>query len=120
MEIKMFDVLQVRFNEEVGSVQNSERPCVVIQNDIGNKYSPTTIVIPTSSNIKKIHMPTHEVLHRTEENGLSKDSMLLGEQVRVIDKQSIVYKRGKLSTDKEKNLVMQVFFANATGKRASN
>ena len=70
-----------------------------------------------TSEIKKVNMPTHNVMYRTKLNGLDTDSMLLGEQTTAIDKRRILYKRGKLVTDKEKLSVMEVFFANATGKK---
>ena len=117
MDIKMFDVFQVDFGNAIGSEQEKERPAVVVQNDKGNKYSPTVIVIPLTKELKKLSMPTHEIIHKNKLNGLSEDSMLVGEQMRAIDKSRILYKRGFLNQEKEKNSVMQVFLANATGRR---
>lgn len=70
-----------------------------------------------TSEIKKVNMPTHNIMHKTKFNGLDEDSMLLGEQTTVIDKKRILYKRGSLVRENEKRSVMEVFFANATGKK---
>ena len=117
MKIEMFDIIQVDLGESFGSEQGGKRPAVIVQNNIGNKYSPTVLIVPMTSEIKKVNMPTHNVMYRTKLNGLDTDSMLLGEQTTAIDKRRILYKRGKLVTDKEKLSVMEVFFANATGKK---
>lgn len=117
MDVKMFDVVQVDFGENVGSEQSGVRPSVVFQSDEGSKHSPTVLVIPLTKGYKKLYLPVHNVIHKSSENGLSMDSTLLGEGVRQVDKKRILYKRGSLSTDQEKNAVWEVFLANATGKR---
>lgn len=117
MKIEMFDVIQVDLGKAFGSEQGGIRPAVIVQNNKGNKYSPTVLVIPMTKEIKKVNMPTHNIMYKTESNGLDQDSMLLGEQTTAIDKRRILYKRGRLVTDREKMSVMEVFFANATGKK---
>ena len=117
MKIEMFDVIQVDLGRSFGSEQGGIRPAVIVQNNKGNKCSPTVLVIPMTSEIKKVNMPTHNIMHKTKFNGLDEDSMLLGEQTTVIDKKRILYKRGSLVTENEKRSVMEVFFANATGKK---
>jgi len=117
MKIEMFDVIQVDLGRSFGSEQGGIRPAVIVQNNKGNKFSPTVLVIPMTSEIKKVNMPTHNIMHKTKFNGLDEDSMLLGEQATVIDKKRILYKRGSLVTENEKRSVMEVFFANATGKK---
>lgn len=117
MKIEMFDVIQVDLGRSFGSEQGGIRPAVIVQNNKGNKFSPTVLVIPMTSEIKKVNMPTHNIMHKTKFNGLDEDSMLLGEQTTVIDKKRILYKRGFLVTENEKRSVMEVFFANATGKK---
>ena len=117
MKIEMFDVIQVDLGRSFGSEQGGIRPAVIVQNNKGNKLSPTVLVIPMTSEIKKVNMPTHNIMHKTKFNGLDEDSMLLGEQTTVIDKKRILYKRGSLVTENEKRSVMEVFFANATGKK---
>ena len=117
LKIEMFDVIQVDLGESFGSEQGGIRPAVIVQNNKGNKYSPTVLVVPMTKEIKKINMPTHNIVYKTKINGLDSDSMLLGEQTTAIDKKRILYKRGALITDDEKKSVMEVFFANATGKK---
>lgn len=111
MDIRFGDVVQVDFGKTTGSVQGNVRPCAIIQNDVGNKYSPTTIVIPFTSELKKVNMPVHDILHKSESNGLKNDSLILGEQVRVIDKSMVLYKLGSLSED-ECNKVIGVYLRN--------
>ena len=72
-------------NPVVGSEQGGIRPVLVIQNDIGNQYSPTTIVLAITSQINKAKLPTHVEL-RAEQYGLERDSVILAEQIRTIDK----------------------------------
>ena len=117
MKIEMFDVIQVDLGRSFGSEQGGIRPAVIVQNNKGNKFSPTVLVIPMTSEIKKVNMPTHNIMHKTKFNGLDEDSMLLGEQTTVINKKRILYKRGSLIKKKKKRSVMEVFFANATGKK---
>lgn len=117
MKVEMFDVIQVDFGESFGSEQGGIRPAVIVQNNKGNKYSPTVLVVPMTSGIKKINLPTHNIMHKTKSNGLDTDSTLLGEQTTAIDKRRILYKRGFLSTDVEKRSALEVFFANATGRK---
>ena len=61
------------------------RPVLVVQNDVGNNYSPTTIVLPIPSRLQKPKLPTHVALSR-QESGLTRDSVVLAEQIRTIDK----------------------------------
>lgn len=115
MYINYGDVCQVDFGHQCGSEQGKERPCVVVQNDFGNRYSPTTIVIPLTSEIKKTNLRVHDVLRKNKSNGLDSDSLILAEQVRVIDKSLILYKRGTL-TDDEFDKVERAFLANLPRK----
>lgn len=66
--------------------QTGRRPVIVIQNDIGNRFSPTTIVIPLTSKRKKRYQPTHVLIEANETNGLSMDSIALLEQIQTISK----------------------------------
>lgn len=111
MEVRFGDVIKVDFGSTTGSIQGDIRPCAVVQNNMGNKYSPTTIVVPLTSEIKKVNMPVHDILHKSSHNGLSKDSLILGEQVRVIDKSMILYKLGTLNDD-ECDKVIGVYLRN--------
>lgn len=71
-----------------GSEQGGYRPVIVIQNDVGNKYSPTTLIAPLTSKLTKRDLPTHVSL-RAYECGLKCDSIVLLEQIRVIDKERL-------------------------------
>lgn len=76
----------VDFGETKGSEQGGIRPAIIIQNDIGNKYSPTVIVCPISSEIKKKELPTHVYLENWRNYGLTKPSQVITEQIRTRDK----------------------------------
>ena len=95
-EVKRGFVYLADLGEYDGSVQGGTRPVVVLQNDIGNKFSPTTLVCPLTSKSKK-EMPTHVTLPRSA--GLEKESVALCEQIRVIDKTKLKKLVCKLSDD---------------------
>lgn len=88
MSIRYGDVYYADLSPVVGSEQGGVRPVVVIQNDIGNRFSPTVIVAPVSSRITKAKLPTH-VEVKGKECGLERDSVILLEQIRTIDKQRL-------------------------------
>ena len=88
VEFKRGDIYYADFGIGVGSEQGGIRPVVIVQNNVGNKYSPTLIVAPLTSKLMKTKLPTH-VMIRTSESGLAKDSIALTEQIRVIDKSRI-------------------------------
>lgn len=75
----------------VGSEQGGFRPVLVVQNNVGNKYSPTVIIAAITSHIEKAKLPTHVELSAGE-HGLEKDSVILLEQIRTIDKQRLQQK----------------------------
>ena len=81
----------------VGSEQGGLRPVVIIQNNMGNKHSPTTIVAPITSRMGKKPLPTHILFCGC---GLAKDSIILMEQIRVIDKSRLQQKMGCLPPEK--------------------
>ena len=85
MQIRRGDIFYADLSPVVGSEQGGIRPVLIIQNDVGNKYSPTVIVAAVTSQINKSKLPTHLELD-AKEFGLSKDSVVLLEQVRTIDK----------------------------------
>lgn len=95
--IRRGDVFFVNFGKTVGSIQGRVRPVIVLQNDIGNKHSPTIIVATiTSKSYKKRTMPTHIVFNM---NGLSKESVVQLEQITTIDKQQIKKYVGTMPDD---------------------
>lgn len=83
--IQRGDIYYADLGNAVGSEQGGTRPVVVIQNDIGNKFSPTVIVAPITSKTHKKHMPTH-VDVQPYESGLPLPSVILLEQLRTLDK----------------------------------
>ncbi|TDL96826.1 type II toxin-antitoxin system PemK/MazF family toxin [Macrococcus brunensis] len=82
-----------------GSEQGGKRPVVIIQNDVGNKYSPTVIVAAITAKINKARIPTHVEIGKTNHH-LDKDSVILLEQIRTIDKNRLIEKLTVLSAEK--------------------
>ena|SRR3989344_2241751 len=91
MEIKRGDIVLVNFEPVRGSEQGGIRPSLVIQNDIFNKYSPTTIVAPITSKLFKKEYPTNVTLKK-EDSRLNQDSTVLLNQIKTIDKSRIIRK----------------------------
>jgi len=85
MNVRRGDVYYAELNPVVGSEQGGTRPVLVIQNDIGNQYSPTTVVAAITSQIQKAKLPTHVEVD-SRKAGLERDSVILLEQIRTIDK----------------------------------
>lgn len=83
--MKRGDVYKVDLNPTQGSEQAGIRPCVIVQNDIGNQYSSTTIIVPLSKNLSRV-LPVHVPVPRKDK---LEDSMALCEQIKVIDKDRI-------------------------------
>ena len=98
MVIKRGDIYYADLSPVVGSEQGGVRPVLIIQNDVGNKYSPTVIATAITSQINKAKMPTHIELDANE-YGLSKDSVVLAEQIRTIDKRRLKEKIGHLDDE---------------------
>ena len=95
MIVKRGDIYYADLSPVVGSEQGGIRPVLVIQNDIGNKYSPTVIAAAITSQINKAKMPTHIEL-AAKDYGLNKDSVILLEQIRTIDKRRLRGKIGRI------------------------
>lgn len=92
--IRRGDIFYADLSPVVGSEQGGIRPVLIVQNDVGNKYSPTVIAAAITSQTGKTRLPTHiEVLASA---GLSKDSVVLLEQIRTIDKRRLKEKMGHL------------------------
>lgn len=83
----------------IGSEQGGVRPVLVVQNDVGNKYSPTIIAAAVTSKIDKAKLPTHIELS-AREYGLPKDSVVLLEQIRTLDKTRLKERIGQVSREK--------------------
>lgn len=96
--VKRGDIFYADLSPVVGSEQGGTRPVLVVQNDIGNKFSPTVIVSAITSKINKAKLPTHIEIS-AEDYGLSKDSVILLEQIRTIDKKRLREKIGRLDDE---------------------
>lgn len=96
--IKRGEIYYAQLNPVVGSEQGGIRPVLVVQNDIGNQYSPTTIILAITSQINKAKLPTHVEL-LGEHYGLDKDSVILAEQIRTIDKTRLKQRISVLSEE---------------------
>ena len=92
------DLYSACLDPVVGSEQGGIRPVLVIQNDVGNRYSPTVIVLAITGQLNKAHLPTH-VPVSCEGTGLVKDSVVLAEQIRTLDKRRLRERIGTLRPD---------------------
>jgi len=99
MIIRRGDMFYADLSPVVGSEQGGIRPVLIIQNDMGNKYSPTVIAAAITSQTGKSKLPTHIEIG-AKENGLKADSIVLAEQIRTIDKSRLKEKIGHID-DKE-------------------
>lgn len=95
MNIKRGDIFYADLSPVVGSEQGGIRPVLIVQNDVGNKYSPTVIAAAITSQQFKSKMPTHINVNASV-CGLSKDSVVLLEQIRTLDKKRLKEKMGNL------------------------
>ncbi len=93
--VKRGELYYADLSPVVGSEQGGIRPVLIVQNDIGNKYSPTVIVSAITSKLNKAKLPTHIELS-CKEYGLEKDSVVLLEQIRTLDKTRLREKIGEL------------------------
>ena len=98
MVIKRGDIFYADLSPVVGSEQGGVRPVLIVQNDVGNKYSPTVIAAAITSQINKAKLPTHIEIS-AQEYGLLKDSVILLEQIRTIDKKRLREKIGHLDDE---------------------
>lgn len=95
MTIRRGDIYYADLSPVVGSEQGGVRPVLIIQNDIGNRFSPTVIAAAITSQHAKANLPTHIMLNASN-TGLAKDSIVLLEQVRTIDKHRLKERMGRL------------------------
>jgi mRNA interferase MazF len=93
--IKRGDIYYADLSPVIGSEQGGVRPVLIVQNDTGNRYSPTVIAAAITSQINKAKLPTHIEIG-AKEYGLAKDSVILLEQIRTIDKKRLREKIGRL------------------------
>ena len=98
MSVKRGDIYYADLSPVVGSEQGGLRPVLIIQNDVGNRYSPTVIAAAITSRMGKTKLPTHIDVH-ADRAGLQKDSVVLLEQVRTLDKRRLKEKMGHLDEE---------------------
>lgn len=117
MNIKRGDIYYADLSPVVGSEQGGLRPVLIIQNDVGNRYSPTVIVAAITSRLGKTRLPTHIDVYcghngSAGEMGLARDSVILLEQIRTLDKRRLRERIGHLEEPvmREVNDAIQVSF----------
>ena len=98
MTVKRGDIYYADLSPVVGSEQGGVRPVLILQNDVGNRYSPTVIAAAITSKLGKARLPTHIDVYANR-LGLAKDSVVLLEQIRTIDKKRLGEKMGHLDED---------------------
>ncbi len=98
MNIRRGDIYYADLSPVVGSEQGGVRPVLIVQNDVGNKYSPTVIAAAITSQKTKTSLPTHIQL-QAQNTGLQKDSIVLLEQIRTIDKHRLKEKMGTIDVN---------------------
>jgi len=94
--VKRGEIFYADLSPVIGSEQGGIRPVIIIQNDIGNRYSPTVIVAAITSQINKAKLPIHVEIS-SEEYGLNRDSVVLLEQIRTLDKRRLKEKIGHMT-----------------------
>ncbi len=95
MSVRRGDIYYADLSPVVGSEQGGLRPVLIIQNDVGNRYSPTVIAAAITSRMGKTRLPTHIDVY-ADKVGLAKDSVILLEQIRTLDKRRLKEKMGHL------------------------
>ncbi len=96
MDIHRGEVFYADLSPVVGSEQGGIRPVLIVQNEVGNRHSPTVIAAAITSKLDKSKLPTHIGI-RAESTGLAKDSIVLLEQIRTIDKQRLRERAGQIT-----------------------
>lgn len=108
--IKRGEIYYADLSPVIGSEQGGVRPVLIIQNDVGNKYSPTVIVAAITSQLTKAKIPTHIELSSNDYN-LPKDSVVLLEQIRTIDKRRLKEKISQLDSKKMKSINLAILIS---------
>lgn len=103
MEVKRGEIFYADLSPVVGSEQGGVRPILILQNDTGNRHSPTVIAAAITSRTSKARLPTHIEIG-SGESGLPRDSVILLEQMRTLDKQRLQQRTGAVSDSKMKSV----------------
>ena len=108
MIVKQRDIWYVKLQQNQGSEQSGTRPCIIVSNDISNCYSSIAIIIPLSTKKDKKSLPQHVTLKRQDYPFLTKDSVTLTEQIRVIDKIGIINEQDYYKVIKSLNINFKI------------
>lgn len=101
MDVHRGEVFYADLSPVVGSEQGGVRPVLIVQNNVGNKYSPTVIAAAITSRHDKAKLPTHIDI-KADRSGLAKDSVVLLEQIRTLDKQRLKERTGHIDTEEQR------------------
>ena len=107
ISIKRGEIILVNFDQVIGKEQGRTRPAIVIQNNISNAYSPTTIVAPITSKIYSKEFPTNVQIFSAD-SGLKKESTILLNQIRTIDKSRVINRIGSLKDTEIKKVDLAI------------
>jgi len=94
--VKRGEIYYANLNPVIGSEQGEIRPVLVVQNDVGNKYSPTVVIVPLTCRLEKKPLPTHVLIPQSD--GLEHDSLALTEQIRTIDQSRLDRFMGRIGS----------------------
>ena len=117
--IKRGEIYFADLSPVVGSEQGGVRPILIVQNDTGNRYSPTIIAAAVTSKLDKAKLPTHIELS-AKEFGLTKDSVILLEQIRTLDKRRLKERIGELSDSKMEMVDTALLISLGFGERINS
>jgi len=103
MEVHRGEVFYADLSPVVGSEQGGIRPVLIVQNDIGNRHSPTVIAAAITSKLDKTRLPTHIGI-RADDTGLARDSIVLLEQIRTLDKHRLRERAGQITPEDQRRV----------------
>ena len=101
--VKRGEIYYADLSPVIGSEQGGTRPVLIVQNDVGNKFSPTVIAAAITSRLDKARLPTH-INIRAEDTGLAKDSVVLLEQIRTLDKHRLRERAGQITPEDQRRV----------------
>lgn len=109
MELHRYDIIEAEISYRSGSIQKKKRPYIIVSNEKGTSNATIITVMPLTS-VKKKRLPLHECLEAKTETGLTRYSMILGEQPQTICKEEVIRKLGNVTDKKQRNNVNKVCF----------
>lgn len=110
MELHRYDIIEAELDYGSGSIQKKRRPYIIVSNEKGTTNASIVTVMPLTSANKKKHLPVHTWLEAKTETGLSRYSMILGEQPQTICKEEVIRKLGNVSDKNQRNNINKVCF----------